>query len=336
MALLKFSAKEMGKKLEAQKKAAAEKKRSASKATTASGVPLPQIIVAPKTQSLLKLNKTALFESALNRRTYAGLIMPSFTDKWWDHADFVKVLTERGFAIVNYDDGDFSQICQLSDSEIRAFEGFLIESHEKVKKISLKAKNKKLDRVLKGYKENYSTQIKVRRLVTLFVKLFNQSYLIKDDEEDAELCVPALSPLLEEVMKHIAKTLPNNFQEGFVSLMDSIDEYFNISWRFPGEPLVTTDGLTASNLNWLSSKYGNDSFLLLYEYINENIKSATSHVELKINSDEYGNTLFLDKKLTKIQFEMSAKDIKNIFEALGFGVDLAVKASNSTLRIGVK
>lgn len=325
-----FSAKKLKENL-AEKQKLAKEEEAAQKLVRAK-----EAVKSKELKAFIELNKAHLFKSALNKRMGVQLLTPRYYERWWNNAEFTEFLINRGFEIVDFDSEHFGvwfgEIHQLDFDDLKTLENSLIDTYEDVNEIADSINNKQLKEIVKSYKSNDVPQINVLRLLVVFHKLLKLNYFVDEDDEIG-LDVPDIDILLSAVEENVSEFLPNNFNRLIVGMEDK-SEFFTISWRFPYESISQSDGLTAANLNWLSSKLGNDTFLKLYELIKECVESSKNHIELNISSDDNDYLIFNDKKLNDLVFEMPLDDVKSLLEALDFTVSVEVaKNVSSILRI---
>lgn len=324
-----FSAKRLKEEQEEKRKLLKEKATSEKKAQVKSTLQTKML------RDFVKLNMSSLYKSALNRRTNSQLVTNSFTEKWWDNAEYTNALIDRGFDIIDFDNDYFGawfgEIHQLELDDLVKLEQFLLLNFEKIKKLPKVLNHPKLKGIIGSYSHNSVKSINVLRLFVAFQKLNDLKYSDEDDDEDG-VSFSQLEDILTDVFNHLASVLPNSINWNYVG-MTSRRESFLISWRFPNEATQPDDGLTADNLSWLSSKQGNDAFLKLYEVIQAKSGSSKSFLEVSISSDEDGHIVFLDKNLADVSIQLAPKALKNLFESLDFAVELLGKGSVSTLKI---
>ncbi len=282
-------------------------------------------------KKFVEQNKAYLLESALNKKMGAQLLTSPFYEKWWNNGEITKFLLDRGFEIIDFDNDHFGvwfgEIHQLDYYDLKELEKSLTDSYEQIDRVSNNINNRRLQEVIGSYKSNDVPQINVLRLLVVFQKLLNLNYFVDEDDESG-LDVADIDIVLREVEENMAVFLPNNFSH-FVSEMDGKTENFSVSWRIPNESSVQNDGLTAANLNWLASKMGNQTFLKLYEMINEYAEASKSFIELNVDKDESDFFSFDDKNLLGLKFEISIEDLKRLFEILDFKVSIKELKSNS-------
>lgn len=96
-----FSAKRLKEGQEEKRKLLKEKATSEKKAQVKSTLQTKML------RDFLKLNMSSLYKSALNRRTNSQLVTNSFTEKWWDNAEYTNALIDRGFDIIDFDNDYF-------------------------------------------------------------------------------------------------------------------------------------------------------------------------------------------------------------------------------------
>jgi hypothetical protein len=327
-----FSAKRLKEEREEKRKLLKEKSFSEKKALAQS---------TPNTKNLkdfIKLNKSSLYKTALNRGATSQLVTNSFTEKWWNNADYTNFLIARGFDIIDFDNAYFGtwfgEIHQLEIEDLVKLEHFLLFNFEKIKNLPKKVlNNSKLKRIIVSFSSNSVKSINVLRLFVTFQKLNDLKYGDEDEDGDEDgVFLSQLEDILTDVFNHLSSVLPNSINWNYVG-MTARQECFLVSWRFPSEATQKDDGLTAENLNWLSSKQGNDAFLRFYEVIQAKSGSTKSYLEASISSDEDGRIVFLDKGLADISIHLAPKELKSLFESLDFAVELLGKGSIGTLKI---
>lgn len=287
-------------------------------------------------KAFIELNKPHLFKSALNKRMSVQLLTPRYYEKWWNNAELTKFVLDRGFEIIDFDNEHFGvwfgEIHQLDFDDLMALEKSLLESYEDINQISDTINNRQLKEIINSYKSNDVPQINVLRLLVIFHKLNKLNYYVNEDDETG-LDVAEIDILLSAVEENVSEFLPNNFNRLIAGTEDK-SEFFTISWRFPYESDVHFDGLTAANLNWLSSKLGNDTFLKFYELIKVGVESSKSFIEINVGTNDDGYLIFKDIKMVDMLFEMVIEDVKHLLEALDFTVRIVeVRGVPSILRI---
>lgn len=295
-----------------------------------------EVVKSKELKAFIELNKPHLFKSALNKRKGVQLLTPRYYESWWNNAEFTEFLLDRGFEIVDFDSDYFGvwfgEIHQLDFDDLQTLEESLLESYEDVKRIASSINNKQLKEIIRSYKSNNVSQINVLRLLVVFHKIVKLNYFVDEDDEIG-LDVPEINLILSTVEENVSVFLPNNFNRLIVGMEDQ-KEFFTISWRIPYESIPESDGLTAENLNWLSSKQGNESFLKIYELIKECVESSKASIELKIQVNKSKYLTFTDQKLAGLIFEMSIEDLKCLLEVLDFAVSIvSEKDDYSILKI---
>jgi len=319
------------------KETIAEKQRLAEEEKAARKLLRTQEAVNSKAlKELIELNKPHLFKSALNKRMGAQLLTPRYYEKWWNNAELTKFVLDRGFEIIDFDNEHFGvwfgEIHQLDFDDLKTLEQSLVQSYDDLNNISDSINNRQLKEVISSYKSNDVSQINVLRLLVVFHKLTKLNYFVDEDDETG-LDVAEIDILLSAVEENVSEFLPNNFNRLIVGTEDK-SEFFTISWRFPYESISQLDGLTAGNLNWLSSKLGNDTFLKLYGLIKVGVESSKSFIEVNIDADDDDYFTFKDEKMVDQVFEMPIEDVKSLLEALDFKVGIVeAKGAPSILRI---
>jgi hypothetical protein len=325
-----FSAKNL-KETVAEKQKLAEEEKAARKL-----LQTKEAVNSKTLKAFIELNKPHLFKSALNKRMSVQLLTPRYYEKWWNYAELTKFVLDRGFEIIDFDNEYFGvwfgEIHQLDFDDLETLEQSLLESYNDLNNISDSINNRQLKEVINSYKSNDVPQINVLRLLVVFHKLTKLNYFVDEDDETG-LDVAEIDILLSAVEENVSEFLPNNFNRLIAGTEDK-SEFFTISWRFPYESVVHSDGLTAANLNWLSSKLGNDTFLKFYELIKVGVESTKSFIEISIDADHDDYFIFKDEKMVEQVFEMPIEDVKNLLEALDFKVGIVeAKGAPSNLRI---
>lgn len=270
-------------------------------------------------KAFIKSNTAQMYKSALAERTYCRLESVDYISKWWDNVDIIQSLNDRGFTIVDDDPKHFgtwySSIALLEANEVSELEEFLIN---RVSNVSRSRPKAAIQKILKTYLHSNDSRINILRLLLLLNKL-----QLEDDF------------YINDTFVFVNKILPLNLGTYYVN-MDGKTENFFISWRYPNQSVNCVDGVTASNLSWLCSKTGNNQFRKLHEAIKKNFTHGDVNIQSKIDTDDQGFIVFLDKYLKDIALELSPLHLKHLLETLEYVVSIEKGQTLHVFTIGLQ